>query len=256
MPISYTPIAQFEKTSFKATAQTGSIITHDIYTLGAGAPIIIIQELPGIGKETLRLADKFVAEGFQVILPHLFGPLEKISVAGNLLRVFCMRKEFHLFKSNKSSPIVDWLKALCREIKTKKGVRGVGVIGMCLTGNFAISLMGDENVLAAVSSQPSMPILKQKELHMSEEEITAIKNNIDQTAPMLAYRFEKDTMCTADKFQCIQHVFNSNEKERIKMRTLPGKGHSVLTLDFVDKTGHPTHNAMKEVMQYFSEQLK
>ncbi len=256
MPISYTPIAQFKKTSFTAPTQTGKSITHDIYTIGKGAPIVIVQELPGIGKETLRLADKFVAQGFQVILPHLFGPLEQISVAGNLFRVFCMRKEFHLFKSNKSSPIVDWLKALCRKVKQENGVKGVGVIGMCLTGNFAISLMGDDSVLAAVSSQPSMPILKHKSLHMSAEEIAEIKVNIDKTAPMLAYRFEKDTMCTADKFQCIQHVFNVATKERVKMTTLPGKGHSVLTLDFVDKEGHPTHDALQEVIQYFSKQLK
>lgn len=256
MPSSYTPIAQFEKTNFTATAQTGKSITHDIYTLGKGAPIVIVQELPGIGKETLRLADKFVAEGFQVILPHLFGPLEQISVAGNLFRVFCMRKEFHLFESNKSSPIVDWLKALCRKVKQENGVKGVGVIGMCLTGNFAISLMGDAAVLAAVSSQPSMPILKQKALHISAEEIAEIKENIDKTAPMLAYRFEKDTMCTADKFQCIQQVFNEGDKERVKMRTLSGKGHAVLTLDFVDKEGHPTHDALQEVIQYFSKQLK
>jgi len=256
MSFSYTPIAQFEKTSFTATTQTGHAITHDIYTLGKGAPIVIVQELPGISKENLRLADKFVAQGFQVILPHLFGPLEQISIVGNLFRVFCMRKEFHLFKSNKSSPIVDWLKALCRKVKQDNGMKGVGVIGMCLTGNFAISLMGDDSVLAAVSSQPSMPIMKQKALHMSDGEIAEIKENIDKTAPMLAYRFKKDPMCTADKFQCIQHAFNEGEKERIKMKTLPGKGHSVLTLDFVDREGHPTHDALQEVIQYFSKQLK
>ena len=58
---------------------------------------MIIQELPGIGPETLRLADEFVAAGFTVVLPHLFGPLGKTDLAGNMLRVLCMRREFRLF---------------------------------------------------------------------------------------------------------------------------------------------------------------
>ncbi len=152
--------------------------------------MVIIQELPGIGPETLRLADEFVDRGFAVVLPHLFGPLEKTSIGGNLLRVFCMRREFSLFAAHRSSPIVDWLKALCRDIKEQGQCKGVGVIGMCLTGNFAISLMGDDSVLAAVSSQPSMPLMKASQLHMSAADITAIRQRIDATAPMHAYRFD------------------------------------------------------------------
>ena len=255
MTIQFTSIANYTKSSFTATANTGTSITHDIYRRGTGAPIILIQELPGIGKETLRLADKFIAQGFQVILPHLFGPLEQTSTMGNLIRVFCMRREFHLFKTNGTSPIVDWLKALCKQVKAEQKVKGVGVIGMCLTGNFAISLMGDESVLAAVSSQPAMPFASAKGLHLGETDIEAIKSNIDKTAPMMALRFEKDALSPPAKFKCIHDTFNT-EKERIKLKTLPGKGHSVLTLDFVDQEGHPTHKALQEVIAYFTTQLK
>jgi hypothetical protein len=37
---------------------------------------------------------------------------------------------------------------------------------------------------------------------------------------------------------------------------LPGKGHSVLTLDFVDEAGHPTHDALKNVLDYFAAKLR
>lgn len=256
MAITYTPIANYQKTSFTAPLASGKPVTHDLYTRGEGPPVVLIQELPGIGKETLRLADRLVEQGFKVVMPHLFGPLERTSMFGNTVRVFCMRREFRIFRSNRSSPIVDWLRALCREVKEQAGVEGVGVIGMCLTGNFAISLMGDESVLASVASQPALPIMKQEALHMSPEEVAATKRHIDETAPIMALRFEGDGLVTEQKFSCLHDVFNEQDKERIRLKTLPGKGHSVLTLDFVDEAGHPTREALKEVIEYFSSQLK
>ena len=91
---------------------------------------------------------------------------------------------------------------------------------------------------------------------MSPEEVSATKQRIDRTAPMMALRFEEDRLCTGSKFQCIHEQFNTNGKERVRRKTLPGKGHSVLTLDFVDKEGHPTHQALAEVIGYFDTQLK
>ncbi|MFT6311237.1 MAG: dienelactone hydrolase [Porticoccus sp.] len=247
-------IDDFSKSIFTANSAEARPITHDIYQLGSGAPVVIIQELPGIGQETLSLAQKFVDQGFSVYLPHLFGPIGKISMAGNVARVFCMRKEFHLFSANKTSPIVDWLKALCQKIKTDTDTQGVGVIGMCLTGNFAISLMADDSVLAAVAAQPSMPIAKQTALHMSSDDISQIKQGIDCSEGMYAYRFEHDPICKAAKFAALDAEFNQ-QTSRINLVTLPGKGHSVLTVDFIDKEGHPTRQALDQIFGYFSRQL-
>lgn len=254
MNASTNPIAGYRRAPFTATTTSGASITHDVYRRGSGAPVVLIQELPGIGPETLRLADEFVANGFEIVMPHLFGPLGKLSTGGNLLRVFCMRREFHLFENNRASPIVDWLKALCRDVRGAH--KGVGVIGMCLTGNFAISLMGDDSVLAAVSSQPSMPLMKASELHMSPDEIASVRTRIDATAPMHAYRFEGDPMCSAVKFRAIDSAFNDDGVTRVHTHTLPGKGHSVLTLDFVDERGHPTRNALDQILEYFRAQLQ
>jgi dienelactone hydrolase len=249
-----TAMSAYQRGPFSATCSDGTRITHDVYRRGSGAPVVLIQELPGIGPETLRLADEFVANGFEIVLPHLFGPLGKISTGGNLLRVFCMRREFHLFENNRTSPIVDWLKALCRDVRGTH--KGVGVIGMCLTGNFAISLMGDDAVLAAVSSQPSMPLMKAGELHMSAADIDTIRERIEATAPMHAYRFAGDPMCNAVKYKAIDAAFNNDGITRIHTHTLPGKGHSVLTLDFVDEQGDPTRAALDEILAYFGTQLK
>jgi len=250
-----TPIAQYRQSEFSAPLPSGHRVTHDVYCRGEGRPVLLIQELPGIGQETLALADRLVEAGFEVILPHLFGPIGRTALAGNLVRVMCLRKEFTLFAKNSSSPIVDWLRALCIDVRDSRKAAGVGVIGMCLTGNFAISLIGDDSVLAAVASQPSMPLHKQTALHMSQDEITAARDALDRKGAMLAYRFDGDVACRHAKFEAIQSAFNSDGNERVNLHVLPGNKHSVLTLDFVDEAGHPTHKALQEVIAYFQGAL-
>ncbi len=255
MSIPHSPIDFYDRSTFTAPIAGGDKITHDVYARGEGAPVILIQELPGIGEETLRLADKLFDAGFEVIMPHLFGPIGKTSIGGNMVRVFCMRREFSLFAANQSSPIVDWLKALCTDVRDSRGTSGVGVIGMCLTGNFAISLIGDDSVLAAVASQPAMPFFKAEALHMSQSEIERSRAALDKKGPMLGFRFEGDKMTPSKKFQCLHETFNGDGQERIRLETLPGNGHSVLTLDFVDKDGHPTTAALSSVIDYFRQKL-
>lgn len=246
-------LENFEKSSF-AAEYSGRRRSFDLYSLGDGAPVVLIQELPGIGPETISLAERLAAAGFAVTMPHLLGPLGKTNLVGNLFRVFCMRREFALFAKGRSSPIVSWLASLCQHVKAQSGAAGVGVIGMCLTGNFAITLMADDAVLASVAAQPAMPFAGRAALHMSQAEIEAARDGIDAAGPMLAYRFENDKICKAVKFDAINSAFNQ-DKGRVSLRTLPGDGHSVFTMDFVDEDGHPTKQALEEVTAYLSERL-
>ena len=249
----------FDKRAFTAPLSDGQPVTHDVYSKAAsrqsgGPAIVIIQELPGIGPQTVSLANTFVEHGYEVVLPHLFGPLGKVSMLGNVARVFCMRREFKLFEKNASSPIVDWLKALCRDLKTERDASAVGVIGMCLTGNFAISLMADDNVLAGVASQPSMPLFDQTALHMSPVEVNQARQRLDEHGPMMALRFAGDKLCTADKFRALDRAFNE-DKKRISLVELPGNGHSVLTLDLI-RGGAPAQQALDDVLSYFDQKLR
>lgn len=255
MNTTITQITSYTKESFTSTLRNGKTVTHDIYTQGNGPKVLIlIQELPGIGQETLALADRFVAQGYTVVLPHLFGKIGKTATIINMVKVFCMRKQFSVFAKNQSSPIVDFLSDLCTMMKERHQVRGVAVIGMCLTGNFAISLMANEAVLAGFASQPSLPLKKQGFIHMSEEEVTAVKSRLDQIGPMHCARLQGDTICAAERFDAIDKKFNS-DRQRIILHQLPGDGHSILTLDFVNEDGHPTKNALQEVIGYFDNQL-
>lgn len=249
--MSENPMEGYDRRDFLAPMD-GREKVFPVYEKGAGPPVVLIQELPGIGRETLALSQALQDAGFRVSLPHLFGPLGRTDTLANTVRVFCMRREFALFERNQSSPIVEWLAALCRDVRGDHV--GVGVIGMCLTGNFAISLMADEAVLAGVAAQPSLPLRGHANLHMSPGEVEAVCSKLDRVGPMLAYRFEGDSICRAEKFSTIERKFNA-DRERIRLRTLPGPGHSVLTLDFCAEPGHPTRKALDEVIQYFQARL-
>lgn len=243
----------FSERAFTA-AIDGRDFTRPVFEAGEGPPVIVIQELPGIGPQTIELARRLRDAGFHVSLPHLFGKLGEVSLFGNFMRVLCMRREFHLFAKNSSSPITQWLRALCADVRERSGAPGVGTIGMCLTGNFAISLLADDNVLAGVASQPSMPLGRHSDLHMSEEEVIRVRERLDELPPARAFRFDGDKICKAAKFDALERVFNQG-RERIILETLPGGGHSVLTLDFVDESGDPTRVALDNIISYLHEAL-
>jgi len=245
----------FDQRRFSSDILTGETIDHDIYEKGQGPVIVILQELPGICPETLKFIDKIVAAGFRVVVPHMFGPLGKFAIGRNMARFMCVRREISIFAKNKTSPIVEWLRALCRDAQQRYGVSGVGVIGMCLTGNFAISLMADDSVLASVASQPSLPMFAQGALHMSDDDVKDVCLKLDEHGPMLAYKYEGDKLCTQAKFDAIDEAFNQG-RERIKLTKVPGNKHALLTSHFIDEEGSPTRAALQEITDYFATKLE
>ena len=247
--------AGYDVFQFNAVSGRGDALSHPVYFKGEGPAMLLLQEMPGIGPEMLRLSERFVTEGFQVYLPHLFGPLGEVDRLRNGLRILCMRREFALFSKNETSPITAWFRALCQRISFHNEYPKMGVIGMCLTGNFALSLMTEANVHAAVASQPSLPVQRQDFVHMSEADIHALRTAIDEKGQVHAYRFAGDPICTAGRFTALDQSLNEPGNERIKLHTLPGLGHAVLTLDLVDRDGHPTQAALDEVVGYFSSRL-
>ena len=247
------PMEGFTKSAFTGPV-AGTTATFDVYTIGAGAPVIIMQEMPGIGETTLAFAKRLAERGFEVWLPHWFGPLGKTS-ALNLVRMLCMRREFQVFAKHQSSAITDWMGALCKHVAQTRQVERVGVVGMCLSGNFAMTLIAEPHVWAAVASQPSLPGRDMRALHMSDAEINASRIALDAKGAMRAYRFAGDTLCTAAKFDAIDHAFNDG-KVRVVTNVLPGAGHSVFTGHYDDAPGSPTAKAFEEIASYFATQLQ
>ncbi|MCC6810364.1 MAG: dienelactone hydrolase family protein [Deltaproteobacteria bacterium] len=142
----------FEKTSFNGA--------FDVYQRGRGPGVLLLPELPGITPPVTALATRIAGEGFTVAIPHLFGPIAPFSNLGaaKTFLQLCVRKEFALLASHRASPITDTLRALSKQLHERCGGRGVGAIGLCMTGNFALTLMLDPWVLAPVVAHPGLPV--------------------------------------------------------------------------------------------------
>lgn len=239
-------------------------------TSGGSPAIIVMHEVPGIYPSVIDFAERLVNEGYTVYMPSLIGEPGKAFSAGYALSSIskaCISKEFRVFAKRQSSPITDALRALCRRAHEECGGAGVGAIGMCLTGNFALSLMVDKSVMAPVLSQPSLPFPVSKahkaDLHVTDEQLQCIKQRIkDEDISVLGLRFTQDPMCPPERFARLKAELGEGF-EAIEIDSaagnqfaVPGSAHSVVTRDLVDEEGHPTQAALQRLLEFFATQLK
>jgi dienelactone hydrolase len=136
--------------------------TRPVWRRGSGPAVIIIHEIPGLHPLVVRFADHVAAAGMTVFCPSLFGDAGREVTPGyatwSTLKTLCIRREFNAWAKDRSSPVVDWLRALAAHVHAECGGKGVGAVGMCFTGNFALAMMTEPSVVAPVLSQPSLPI--------------------------------------------------------------------------------------------------
>lgn len=242
--------------------------TYPVFRSGSGPAVVIIHEVPGITPEVSRFAHRVAEAGFTVFLPSLFGtPGKEFSgtyAGGQILRA-CIRREFAVFRANGTSPVVDFLRGLCQAARDETG-GPVGAMGMCLTGNFALALAVDEIIRAPVLSQPSLPLPVSGELrralHISDEDLARVKGRVDeQDLRILGLRFTADPVCPAARFERLGEAFGEGF-EAVEIDSSPGNphgipptAHSVVTKDLVDRTGHPTRDALERVLDFFRREL-
>lgn len=240
-----------------------------VFRAGSGPAVIVMTEVPGITPQVARFATWVAEAGFSVYMPQFIGtpmrPVTPALAAKTLLRV-CINREFRLLGAGQSSPLVDWMRALARQAHVECGGPGVGAVGMCLTGNFALSMMLDAPVIAPVLSQPSLPVgltpaLRQA-LHASPEAIAAAHDKIEhQGARILGLRFHGDPMCPPERFKRLREEFG-DAFEGIELKASDANpremkpAHSVLTTHLIDAAGEPTRQALDRTLQFLAEQLK
>ncbi len=256
---------------------------RQVYTRGTGPGVILMHELPGMIPECVDLARRLAEAGFTVYLPLLFGqpnqPLSIPSMIGFTAQL-CISHEFFCFAKHRSSPITRWLKALCRKAKADCGGAGVGVIGMCLTGGFALALMADESVLASAASQPSLPFGitggQRAALGISAEDLATAQARAEQGVPLLALRFSADNISPPAKFQTLRNTFGDTPDtvevsedlcwkrgqclETIEINSAPGNprnlpraSHAVLSLGYDSDPAHPTNRVFQRVVAFLRE---
>jgi dienelactone hydrolase len=250
---------------FESTIATHLGQSREVFRAGTGPAVIIMSEIPGITPQVAYFARRVADAGFSVYMPYLFGetmrPFSKPYVRSIIVKN-CISREFRVLAAHRSSPIVDWLRALANQAHQEQGGKGVGAIGMCFTGNFALGMMLGTKLLAPVLSQPSLPIFGKTGLHASDEEIAAAKERIAvDGARILGLRFRDDPLCPAERFQRLRETFGAGF-ESIELDPAsanpagPKPAHSVLTNHLIDEAGQPTREALDRVLAFLAEQLK
>jgi dienelactone hydrolase len=244
--------------------------TRPVFRRGAGPAVIIIHEMPGLHPLVVRFADRVAAAGMTVFLPSLFGePGKTVSIGyalSEMLKGVCIRREFDVWATNRSSPIVDWLRALAKKAFAECGGKGVGAVGMCFTGNFALAMMTEPSVVAPVLAQPSLPFpigaARKAAIGVSDEEIACAKRRFaDEDLSMIGVRFRGDPFVSEERFQTLKRTFG-DKFEAIEIDAKDAKRgtgmtpHSALTvhLDDGDPNG-PTKRAEERVIAFFKERV-
>jgi dienelactone hydrolase len=231
----------------------------------------VIHEIPGIHPLVARFADRLVAAGHTVFLPSLLGepgrPVTRGYAVGVMLKRICVRREFAFRATDRSSPIVDWLRALARKAHEECGGPGVGAVGMCFSGGFALAMMTEPAVIAPVLSQPSLPLpiskARRSSLGLSPAELESTQQRLEkEDLSLIGLRFFGDPAVPDERFAAYRDCFGKRfEAIEIKAAdAAPGLGghpHSVLTVNLRDDDpSGPTKRAEARVIEFFGQRLK
>lgn len=242
-----------------------------VHVSGQGPAVIVMAEMPGISPDVARFARWIRQAGFTVWLPSLFGrdgAFPRAQDGLSVLRRACISAEFHALAGRGSSPVTRWLRGLARLAHAECGGPGVGAIGMCFTGNFALSMMLESSTLAAVLAQPSLPLDDAAAVESDAGELALLRDRLERDdLDVLAYRFAGDRHCKAERFATYASALGS----RFVARVLPDSAanpttpeffqqiiaspHSVFTAHLVDAEGSPTLAARDEVIAFLRMRL-
>jgi len=267
-----TPAADDPLSDFDARSITIDTTARRVYVSGQGPAVIVMTEMPGISPHVARFARWVRDAGFTVYLPSLFGRDGAVPQAAeglDVLRRVCISAEFRALAANASSPITQWLRGLATLAHRECGGVGVGAVGMCFTGNFALTMMLDAAVLAPVLSQPSLPLDDPAGIEASPEELADIRARLErEDLTVLAYRFEGDKYCRAARFAAYETALGPRFIGRVLpdsaanpdpppfFRDIINSPHSVLTAHLIDAAGEPTIKARDEVLAFLHTRLR
>jgi dienelactone hydrolase len=251
---------------FTATTFTHRGSTKAVFRAGTGPGIVVISEMPGITPNVAAFARRLVDASFTVAMPSLFGtPGREVSMPYILKSVTqgCVSREFTTWALNRTSPVIDWLRALARDLHERCGGPGVGAIGMCFTGGFALAMAVDAEMMAPVLSQPSLPFpggnARKRALGLSDADLARVAKRDDVC--VLAMRFTGDRAVPKERFEHLREVLGDRvvtieiDSSGDNAHSIPRMAHSVVTEHLVDEPGHPTREALDQVLDFFKTRL-
>ena len=254
-----TALPGFEASTFQHDGRS-----YEVFKGGSGPAVVVLHEIPGIHPGVIEFAKRLEREGFTVYMPSLFGEPGAAATArsANLaVARLCISREFAFF-TDRTSRVVPWLRALAAKAHSECGGPGVGAIGMCFSGGFALAMAVEPAVLAPVMSQPALPApfpaSNRAALGLDEDDLRAIK---DRDIGVMALRFTGDRNCPAERFETLRREFGDRfvgieiDSSPGNAAGLPKHAHAVLTLELSEEEGHPTKAALDRVIAFLGERL-
>jgi dienelactone hydrolase len=265
-PMGDDPLDDFERRSITLLGDT-----KGVYVAGTGPAVIVMAEMPGISPHVARFSRWVRDAGFTVYMPSLFGrdgAFPHAEEGAAVLQRACVSAEFRAFAANASSPVTRWLRALASLAHEQCGGRGVGAIGMCFTGNFALTMMLEPSMVAPVLCQPSLPLNDPAGLQIAPDELASVRGRLERDdLTVLGYRFEGDRFCTAQRFAAYTEALgdrfvanvlpaeSANPDPPPFFKRVVGGPHSVVTAHLIDAAGEPTIAARDEILSFFARRL-
>jgi dienelactone hydrolase len=243
--------------------------TYPVFRGGGGPAVIVMHELPNLHPGVIAFGRRVIEAGFTVYMPSLIGEPGAAVSAGagvrSMLRA-CVSREFATWATRRTSPITRWLRALARDAHAACGGPGVGAVGMCLTGGFALAMMVDDAVVAPVLSQPSIPFgispAHRRDLGVSDEDLAVIRRRAQGGACVMGLRFTGDVLVPAARFDRLRAELGDRfiaieiDSQRGNSHDIHRRAHSVLAFDYVDEPGHPTREALEKVLAFLRDRLR
>lgn len=265
------PFAQFSFASDR--------LVHAVYHAGdhRNPPLLILPELAGFSPGLRLFAERLIDARFRVFVPWLFGPLGARAPLRNAVRL-CVSKEFGNLRAGASSPITTWLRALTAHISRHAGGARIGAVGMCLTGAFAIPLVIDPQVAAAVAAQPAVPPSplfrafgigrprRLGRLNVSDRDIGEARARLNAgAAHLLAVRCRPDRICPRAKIDRLQREFPVGLEireyaEAGERNVLGERPHATFTKEYRlaqnASADHHSRRAFADLVAFFDQHLR
>lgn len=209
-------------------------MTYPTFRRGSGPGVVVVHEVPGITPLVSRFADEVVEAGFTVVMPSLVGtpgrPMDRLYALQSLAKV-CIAREFTTLGLNRTSPIVAWLRALARRLHDEVGGPGVGAVGMCFTGGFALGMMVDDIMLAPVLSQPSLPFpigaARAADVNLAPDDALVVADRAAHGCQVLGLRY-LDDVAVGDRFRTLRELLG-DAFIAVELPSTKRSDHSVLT---------------------------
>ncbi|MFM8388287.1 MAG: dienelactone hydrolase family protein, partial [Actinomycetota bacterium] len=213
---------------------TAAGFTHTTYRKGTGPGVVVVHEIPGITPGVLRFAEEVAAAGFTVVMPLLVGEVGRDVSQGYIassMSKICVSREFTTMAMKKTSPVIAYLRALARQLHEDVGGPGVGAIGMCFSGGFALGMMLDDLMVAPVLSQPSLPFAMGRargaDLNLSPDDAVVIANRAAAGCQVLGLRYTGDKL-VGDRFTSLRTLLG-DAFVAVEFPSTKKSDHSVLT---------------------------